>query len=139
MPGTAWAQAFEERGRVQRRCAERAENRRRRRRGCWLTLDLIYVQAKFWTQTVGRPEIQRFYGALHGKGATKGIFMTTSAFSSEARSYAESVTPRVILIDGAQLADLMVEHGVGVTSQHRYEVKRVDLDYFTDPDASPPV
>lgn len=95
-----------------------------------LGLDLIYVQAKFWTNTVGRPEIQRFYGALHGQRATKGIFITTSSFSPEAREYAEGVTPRVILIDGSQLADLMIEHGVGVTVQHTYEVKRVDLDYF---------
>ncbi len=102
-----------------------------------LGLDLIYVQAKFWANTVGRPEIQRFYGALHGQRATKGIFITTSTFSPEATEYADSVTPRVILIDGRQLAELMIEHGVGVSVQHAYEVKRVDLDYFLPDDAQP--
>lgn len=98
-----------------------------------LGLDLIYVQAKCWEQSVGRPEIQKFFGALHGKRATKGVFMTTSDFSSEARAYAESVTPRVILVDGRQIARLMIDHDVGVSVEHRYEVKRLDMDYFVDP------
>lgn len=104
-----------------------------------LGLDLIYVQAKFWTNTVGRPEIQRFYGALHGQGASRGIFLTTSTFSREAEEFAESATPRVVLVDGQRLADLMIENQVGVTVAETYEVKRVDLDYFVqDEDVSGP-
>src|SRR5450631_1861032 len=68
-----------------------------------LGLDLIYVQAKRWQNPVGRPEIQRFFGALHGKRASKGVFITTSSFTSEARAYADGVTPRIILLDGHQL------------------------------------
>lgn len=95
-----------------------------------LGLDLIYVQAKRWTNTVGRPDIQQFVGALNGQRASKGVFITTSAFSREASDYAESVNPRVILVDGKQLAELMVDHDVGVSVETRFEVKRVDLDYF---------
>lgn len=95
-----------------------------------LGLDLIYVQAKRWANVVGRPEIQKFFGALHGRRATKGVFITTSSFSREAIEYADGVTPRVILLDGKELAQLMIEHSVGVTSARRYDVKRLDLDYF---------
>lgn len=95
-----------------------------------LGLDLIYVQAKKWTNTVGRPDIQRFVGALHGQRATKGVFITTSSFSRDAIGYADSVSPRVILVDGPELADLMIDHGVGVSVATRYEIKRIDLDYF---------
>lgn len=102
-----------------------------------LGLDLIYVQAKRWANVVGRPEIQKFFGALHGKRATKGVFITTSTFSREAIEYADGVSPRVILLDGKELAQLMIEHSVGVTSARRYEVKRLDLDYFvTDEDVA---
>lgn len=99
-----------------------------------LGLDLIYVQAKRWKNVVGRPEIQRFFGALHGQRATKGVFITTSSFSKEAMDYADGVTPRVILVDGKELAQLMIEHAVGVTVARRYEVKRLDLDYFVTDD-----
>jgi restriction system protein len=99
-----------------------------------LGLDLIYVQAKRWKNVVGRPEIQKFFGALHGQRATKGVFITTSSFSKEARDYADGVTPRVILVDGKELAQLMIEHAVGVTVALRYEVKRLDLDYFVTDD-----
>jgi restriction system protein len=99
-----------------------------------LGLDLIYVQAKRWQNPVGRPEIQRFFGALHGKRASKGVFITTSTFTSEAASYADTVTPRVILVDGRELARLMIEYGVGVASSRRYEIKRIDLDYFAGDD-----
>lgn len=102
-----------------------------------LGLDLIYVQAKLWKNPVGRPEIQRFFGALHGQRATKGVFITTSTFTSEATSYAENVSPRVILIDGKRLARLMIDYGVGVTIEQRYELKRVDLDYFAHDDGEP--
>ena len=95
-----------------------------------LGLDLIYVQAKRWQNPAGRPEIQKFFGALHGKRANKGVFITTSSFSNEAASFAESVTPRVILVDGKELARLMIEYGVGVASSRTYEIKRIDLDYF---------
>lgn len=99
-----------------------------------LGLDLIYVQAKSWQNTVGSPDIHRFYGALHGKGASKGVFITTSDFSSEARAFAGSATPRVILVNGRQLAQLMIEHKVGVRVRHTYEVKGLDLSYFASGD-----
>lgn len=106
-----------------------------------LGLDLIYVQAKRWTNVVGRPEIQKFFGALHGQRATKGVFITTSSFSREALEYADGVTPRVILVDGKELAQLMIEHAVGVTASREYELKRLDLDYFVieDDDSAPAV
>lgn len=96
-----------------------------------LGLDLIYVQAKRWQNPVSRPDIQRFVGALHGQRASKGVFITTSRFSAEAVSYAGGITPRVILIDGDELAELMITYGVGVTSVRIYDVKKIDLDYFT--------
>lgn len=99
-----------------------------------LGLDLIYVQAKRWTNPVGRPEIQKFFGALHGKRASKGVFITTSAFSQEARTFAENVTPRVVLIDGGMLAGLMIDHSVGTARARTYELKRLDLDYFAADD-----
>lgn len=95
-----------------------------------LGLDLIYVQAKRWANPVGRPEIQKFFGALHGKRATKGVFITTSSFTPDATTYADGVTPRVILVDGRALASLMIDHDVGVTVARDYQLKRVDLDYF---------
>jgi restriction system protein len=105
-----------------------------------LGLDLIYVQAKKWSNPVGRPEIQKFFGALHGQRANKGVFITTSTFTSEAVMYADSVTPRVILVDGKELARLMINHGVGVTVARSYDLKRVDLDYFVvDDDDLPTV
>jgi restriction system protein len=95
-----------------------------------LGLDLIYVQAKRWTNTVGRPEIQQFVGALNGQRANKGVFITTSTFSREAVDFADAVNPRVILVDGTELAQLMLDHDVGVTVATRYDIKRIDLDYF---------
>src|SRR5450755_3539805 len=98
-----------------------------------LGLDLLYIQAKRWDNTtVGRPEIQRFVGALHGKRAKKGIFITTSTFSRDATEYAESVETKVILIDGARLTELMFDYGVGVSTLNSYEVKRIDSDFFED-------
>ncbi len=96
-----------------------------------LGLDLIYVQAKRWKGVVGRPEIQRFFGALSGQRATKGIFITTAAFSKEAAEFADGVTPRVILVDGQRLAQLMIDHDVGVTTSRSYVLKRLDLDDFS--------
>lgn len=95
-----------------------------------LGLDAIYLQAKKWEGTVGRPEIQKFVGALHGKRAKKGIFITTGGFSGEAVDYVSRIDPRVVLIDGRKLAELMIDFSVGVTGVASYEVKRIDSDYF---------
>jgi len=97
-----------------------------------LGLDTIYIQAKRWQGTVGRPEIQKFVGALHGKHAHKGIFITTSSYSPDAISYASSVESKIILIDGSRLADLMIESNVGISPESVYEVKRIDSDYFIE-------
>jgi restriction system protein len=97
-----------------------------------LGLDVIYIQAKRWENTVGRPQIQNFVGALHGKG-TKGVFITTSSFTKEATEYARSLgNLKVILIDGDKLADLMIDHGVGVSIKEIYQFKKVDYDYFSE-------
>lgn len=96
-----------------------------------LGLETIYIQAKRWQGTVGRPEIQRFAGALQGQRARKGVFITTSSFTKDARAYAGSIATTIVLVDGAQLAELMIDHGVGVTPVKRYEIRRVDSDYFT--------
>ncbi len=103
-----------------------------------LGLDLIYVQAKRWKGVVGRPEIQRFFGALSGQRATKGVFITTAAFSKEAADFADGVTPRVILVDGQRLAQLMIDHDVGVTTSRSYALKRLDLDDFPASDEDEP-
>lgn len=103
-----------------------------------LGLDLIYVQAKRWANSVGRPDIQQFVGALNGQRASKGVFITTSAFSREAREYAESVNPRIILVDGRQLAELMLDHDVGVTVETTYPIRKIDLDYFGVEEGAPP-
>jgi restriction system protein len=95
-----------------------------------LGLDVIYLQAKRWQQTVGRKEIQSFVGALAGQQAHKGVFITTSDFADTATAYAKKVPQKVILIDGNRLADLMLQHNIGVTISHAYEVKHVDSDYF---------
>ena len=97
-----------------------------------LGLDIIYLQAKRWEGTVGRPEIQKFAGALHGQRARKGIFITTSTFSSGALEYVKNIDSKIILIDGERLAKLMFNHGIGVASEFNYEVKRIDTDYFSD-------
>jgi restriction system protein len=97
-----------------------------------LGLDVVYVQAKRWSTTVGRPDIQQFAGALAGKRARKGVFITTSGFSAEARAYVESVEPKIVLISGEQLAAFMFEHNVGVTLASTYEVKKIDADFFDE-------
>jgi restriction system protein len=96
-----------------------------------LGLDIIYIQAKRWENTVGRPEIQKFAGALQGQRARKGIFITTSEFSSEAHDYASRIESKIILIDGEELAQMLIDHNIGVTPVANYEIKRVDSDYFT--------
>ncbi|ADJ62731.1 restriction endonuclease [Herbaspirillum seropedicae] len=95
-----------------------------------LGLDVIYVQAKRWEGTVGRPEIQKFAGALQGQRANKGVFITTSSFSSEAEEYTNIISSKIILLDGRQLAKLMVDHNVGVAQVGLYEIKKIDSDYF---------
>lgn len=97
-----------------------------------LGLDAIYLQAKRWEAVVGRPEIQKFVGALHGQRAKKGVFITTSRFSKEALDYVGQIDPKVVLIDGTDLVQLMIDHGVGVSSAAVYEVKKVDTDFFIE-------
>jgi restriction system protein len=100
-----------------------------------LGLDRIYVQAKRYAadRTVGRPDIQGFVGALHGAQADRGVFITTSRFSPDAYSYAEKVAARVILIDGADLAALLVKHNIGAQESETFVLKRVDEDFFEEP------
>lgn len=97
-----------------------------------LGLDIIYIQAKRWEAVVGRPEIQKFAGALQGQRARKGIFITTSAFSKEAADYVRKIESKIILIDGQTLAEYMIDNNVGVTVEATYELKRVDRDYFIE-------
>ncbi|NUS38764.1 MAG: restriction endonuclease [Lysobacter sp.] len=95
-----------------------------------LGLDAIYLQAKRWEATVGRPEIQKFAGALQGLRATKGIFITTSGYSRDALEYVQQISSKIILIDGKTLVRYMAEHNVGVSIVGRYEIKSIDSDYF---------
>jgi restriction system protein len=99
-----------------------------------LGLDVVYVQAKRYAtdHKVGRPDIQGFVGALHGAQASRGIFITTSSFSAEARRYADRVSARVVLIDGPELAQLMVEHNCGVRVEETFVLKEVDEDFFDE-------
>ena len=102
-----------------------------------LGLDVVYVQAKRWEANVSRPELQKFAGALQGQRARKGIFITTSDFSRDAREYVNNIDSKIVLIDGYQLAEYMIDHNVGVSVVKSYELKRVDLDYFIETDDSP--
>jgi restriction system protein len=97
-----------------------------------LGLDVIYIQAKRWDGTVGRPDIQKFAGALQGHRARKGVFITTSAFSAEAIDFASRIDSKIVLIDGTTLARYMIDNDVGVSTSRSYDVKRVDSDYFTE-------
>jgi restriction system protein len=97
-----------------------------------LGLDVIYIQAKRWEADVGRPEIQKFVGALAGNKATKGVFITSSGFSKGASEYAAQVNHRVVLIDGVLLAELMMDYDLGVSVKEVYTVKRIDTDYFEE-------
>lgn len=98
-----------------------------------LGLDTVYIQAKRWDDTtVGRPEIQKFVGALQGQHARKGIFITTSTFSQSAREYASRIDSKIVLIDGDTLAQFMIDFNVGVAPIASYEIKRIDSDYFTE-------
>ena len=97
-----------------------------------LGLDVIYLQAKRWTNTVHRPEIDKFIGALTRQRARKGVFITTSDFSDGARTAALGLDIKVVLIDGVELARLMVENNLGVSVKQVYEVKQLDSDYFAE-------
>ena len=95
-----------------------------------LGLDAIFVQAKRWQGTVPAKEIRAFAGSLELQKATKGVFITTSDFSDEARKHAEALGKRIVLIDGGKLAQYLIDYGIGVTEQVRYSIKKMDLDYF---------
>ena len=97
-----------------------------------LGLDIIYIQAKRWNTTVSRPEVQKFAGALQGRRARKGIFITTSEFSKQASQFVQQIDSKIILIDGKQLAQMMLDHNVGVSTEAIYELKRIDSDYFAE-------
>lgn len=99
-----------------------------------LGLDIIYIQAKRWQSgnVIGRPELHKFVGALAGQGAKKGIFISTSSFSKDALSYSPKNETKIVLIDGVQLAQLMIDYNLGVSVQRAYEIKRLDNDYFEE-------
>lgn len=97
-----------------------------------LGLDVIYLQAKRWEGTVGRPEVQKFVGALHGQRAKKGVFITTGKFSNDAIDYLKNIDPKVILIDGDKLVNFMIDYNLGTTTSTIYEIKKIDSDYFTE-------
>lgn len=98
-----------------------------------LGLDVVYIQAKRWDSTsVGRPEIQKFAGALQGQRARKGIFLTTSTFSKDAYDFASRIDSKIVLMDGETISQLMIDYGVGVTTIATYELKRIDSDYFSE-------
>ncbi|HWL54973.1 MAG TPA: restriction endonuclease [Chthoniobacteraceae bacterium] len=97
-----------------------------------LGLDFIYIQAKRWENSVSRPEIQKFAGALQAHRARKGVVITTSSFTKEALDFVSRIDSKVVLVDGVRLAKLMADHGVGVSPVTAYEIKKIDMDYFVD-------
>lgn len=97
-----------------------------------LGLDAIYLQAKKWDGTIGRPELQKFAGALQGQRAKKGIFITTGKFSNDALAYTKNIDSKIVLIDGNQLAEYMIEHNIGVSDVKRYIIKNINSDYFEE-------
>lgn len=97
-----------------------------------LGLDVVCIQAKRWEKTVGRPEVQGFAGSMEGFRARKGVMLTTSTFSKEAQEYVSRIERKIVLIDGIRLAELMIDHGIGVETAHTYVIKKIDLDYFSD-------
>lgn len=97
-----------------------------------LGLDAVYIQAKRWKATVGRPEIQSFAGSLEGQRARRGVFITTSKFSADAREYVNRIEKKIVLIDGEPLANLSLEYGIGVEPVTTYKVQRIDSDYFEE-------
>ena len=95
-----------------------------------LGLDVVYLQAKRWEATVGRPVVQAFAGSLEGQRARKGVLITTSQFSQEAKEYVSRIEKKIILIGAEELAQLMIDHGIGVTEVRTYSLRKMDLDYF---------
>ncbi|MBM6616980.1 restriction endonuclease [Bacillus suaedaesalsae] len=95
-----------------------------------LGLDTIYIQAKRWNHTIGRPEVQAFAGSLEGQRAKKGVFITTSKFTNEAKEYVQVIDKKITLIDGECLTQLMIDYNLGVSEYTRFIVKRVDREYF---------
>jgi restriction system protein len=95
-----------------------------------LGLDVVCIQAKRWEQTVGRPEVQAFAGSMEGMRAKKGVLITTASFSKEAEEYVKRIERKIVLIDGQRLAELMIEHDIGVATARSYLVKKLDSDYF---------
>jgi restriction system protein len=102
-----------------------------------LGLEVIYIQAKKWDTTVGRPEVQKFAGALQGRRAKKGIFITTGSFSRDAIDFSSKIDSRIVLIDGKRLVDLMIDHNIGVSTVKTYERKKIDSDYFEETVSGP--
>lgn len=97
-----------------------------------LGLDVIYIQAKRWENVIGRPEVQKFVGALAGQRAKKGVFITTSHFTKEAIDYAAQMDTKIVLINGEKLSQLMIDYNLGVSVQNTYEIKKIDSDYFEE-------
>ncbi len=97
-----------------------------------LGLDAVYIQAKKWDSTVGRPVVQAFAGSLEGQRARKGVLITTSQFSRDAEEYVSRIEKKIVLIDGEQLTQLMMDYGIGVTEVAKYAVKKIDVDYFDE-------
>ena len=97
-----------------------------------LGLDAVYIQAKRWENTVGRPVVQAFAGSLEGQRARKGVLITTSQFSQDAKEYVNRIEKKIVLIEGEQITQLMSDHGVGVAELATYTVKKIDLDYFDE-------
>jgi len=95
-----------------------------------LGLDAVYIQAKRWDKNVGRPELQMFAGSLDGARATKGVFITTSGFTADAVTYVKGIGKRIVLVDGHELAKLLIEHGVGVSTVATYTLRRIDEGFF---------
>ena len=101
-------------------------------KGDILGLDAIYIQAKKWEGVVGRPEIHKFVGALQGQRAKEGVFITTSKFSKESIEYVSKIEHKVVLIDGNQLGEYMLDNNIGVTIDKLYEIKKMNFDYFEE-------
>ena len=97
-----------------------------------LGLDVVCIQAKRWENTVGRPEVAAFAGSMEGHRAKKGVMLTTATFSKDAHDYVSRIERKIVLIDGRQLAELMIDHGIGTTTTRTYEIRRIDSDYFVE-------
>ena len=95
-------------------------------------MDVVYLQAKRWEATVGRPVVQAFAGSLEGQRARKGVLITTSQFSQDAKDYVGRIEKKIILVGGEELAQLMIDHGIGVAEVRTYSVRKMDLDYFEE-------